>query len=74
MESRSRLPHELVIAGRSLWPYPEFYRRVESSRFADNIKVLGYMPSGDVPALYQGAGLFVYPSFMKDGACRFMKR
>ncbi|MGH6850674.1 MAG: glycosyltransferase family 4 protein [Methylocella sp.] len=63
LKSRSGLPHQLVIAGRSLWPYPEFYRRVESSQFADDIRVLGYVPSEDVLALYQGAGLFVYPSF-----------
>jgi glycosyltransferase involved in cell wall biosynthesis len=63
MKSRSKLPHELVIAGRNLWSYPEFYRRVRSSRFAHDIKVLGYVPSEDVPALYQGAELFVYPSF-----------
>ena len=63
LKSRSGLPHQLVIAGRTLWPYPEFYRRVKSSQFADDIRVLGYVPSEDVLALYQGAGLFVYPSF-----------
>jgi glycosyltransferase involved in cell wall biosynthesis len=63
LKSRSGLPHQLVIGGRSLWPYPEFYRCVKSSQFADDIKVLGYVPSEDVLALYQGADLFVYPSF-----------
>src|SRR6266851_3504432 len=63
LKSRSGLPHQLVIAGRSLWPYPEFYRRVASSQFADDIKVLGYVPTEDVLGLYQGAGVFVYPSF-----------
>jgi glycosyltransferase involved in cell wall biosynthesis len=63
LKCRSRLPHQLVIAGRTLWPYPEFYRRVESSQFADDIRALGYVPSEDVLALYQGADLFVYPSF-----------
>jgi alpha-1,3-rhamnosyl/mannosyltransferase len=63
LKRRTGLPHELVIAGRSLWPYPEFRRRVASSRFVDEIRVLGYVPSEDVLALYQGAELFVYPSF-----------
>jgi glycosyltransferase involved in cell wall biosynthesis len=63
LKSRSGLPHKLVIAGRNLWPYREFYRRVESSQFTDDIKVLGYVRSDDVLALYQGADLFVYPSF-----------
>ncbi len=63
LKSRSGLPHQLVIGGRSLWPYPAFYRSVATSQFADDIKVLGYVPSDDVLGLYQGAGLFVYPSF-----------
>jgi glycosyltransferase involved in cell wall biosynthesis len=63
LKARTGLPHQLVIGGRTLWPYPEFHRRVESSPFAEEIKVLGYVPSEDVLALYQGAALFVYPSF-----------
>jgi glycosyltransferase involved in cell wall biosynthesis len=63
LKSRSRLPHQLIMAGRSLWRYPKFYNRVKSSKFADDIKILGYVPSEDVLALYQGAELFVYPSF-----------
>jgi glycosyltransferase involved in cell wall biosynthesis len=63
LKSRTGLPHQLVIAGRPLWPYPEFYRRVKSSAFADDIKVLGYVSSEDVLALYQAANAFVYPSF-----------
>ena len=63
LKARGALPHQLVIAGRDLWPYPEFHRRVASSPFAKDIRVLGYVPSGDVLALYQGTDLFVYPSF-----------
>ena len=63
LKSRSRLPHQLVIAGRTLWPYPEFHHCVKSSRFVDDIRVIGYVPSEDVSALYQGADLYVYPSF-----------
>ena len=63
LRSRTGLPHQLVMAGRNLWPYPELDRRIERSRFADDIKLLGYVPSDDVLALYQGADLFVYPSF-----------
>jgi glycosyltransferase involved in cell wall biosynthesis len=63
LKSRTGLPHQLVIAGRSLWPYPEFHRCVEGSAYADSIRVLGYVPSEDVLALYQAADIFVYPSF-----------
>lgn len=63
MKSRTGLPHQLVIAGRNLWPYPEFFERVRTSPFASEIRVLGYVPTEDVLPLYQGASLFVYPSF-----------
>ncbi|HVN90484.1 MAG TPA: glycosyltransferase family 1 protein [Candidatus Binataceae bacterium] len=63
LKARTRLPHQLVIGGRTLWPYPEFHQRVARSRFARDIRVLGYVPTQDVLALYQGSDLFVYPSF-----------
>jgi glycosyltransferase involved in cell wall biosynthesis len=63
IKARRRLPHQLVIAGRNLWRYPEFYRRVDASKFVGDIRIIGYVPSDDVLALYQGADLFVYPSF-----------
>ena len=63
LKARSGLPHQLVIAGRSLWPYPDFYHCVAKSRFASDIKVLGYVPTEDVLTLYRGTDLYVYPSF-----------
>lgn len=63
LKARRDLPHQLVVAGRTLWSYPGFYGRVAASRFAADIKVLGYVPSDDVLALYSGADLYVYPSF-----------
>jgi len=63
LKLRVGLPHQLVIAGRKLWPYPEFDRAVGACAFAEDVKVLGNVPSEDVLGLYQGAELFVYPSF-----------
>ena len=63
LKSRTGLPHQLAIGGRALWPYPEFHERVKTSAYANEIKLLGYVPSEDLLALYQGADLFVYPSF-----------
>lgn len=40
--------YDLVIAGKSGW--------------GDQIKGLGYVPQEDMPSLYAGASLFVYPS------------
>lgn len=63
LKARTGLRHRLVIAGRQLWDYPEFHRCVATSGFADDIRIIGYLPSQDLPALYRGADLFVYPSF-----------
>lgn len=48
-------PVELVIAGNPGW---------DNTLFSDNkyIKTLGYVTPSDLPALYSGASLFIYPS------------
>ncbi len=62
----SHAEHILCIAGK--WPaqalarlersYPDL---LESGR----LRVLGYVPADDLPALYGGADLFVYPSLLE---------
>jgi alpha-1,3-rhamnosyl/mannosyltransferase len=56
-------PHQLVFVGRTLWKYPEFFDTVNASPYRRDIVLPGYVPGEDIPALYQGATLFVYPSF-----------
>jgi glycosyltransferase involved in cell wall biosynthesis len=53
---------QLVIAG--VWDarYPECKRRVEELGLTDRVRVLGFVPDEDLPALYSGAMLFVFPS------------
>ena len=52
--------YQLVLAGRKNY----FYDRL-ASRFHgdDSIVFTGYIPDEDLPALYQGASLYVFPSF-----------
>jgi glycosyltransferase involved in cell wall biosynthesis len=47
-----------VIAGRT--DFPETIRRLGLER---RVRVLGYVPDGDLAALYRAAAVFVYPSF-----------
>ena len=47
-----------VIAGRT--DFPETVRTLGLER---RVKVLGYVPEGDLSALYRAASVFVYPSF-----------
>ncbi|HID87273.1 MAG TPA: glycosyltransferase family 1 protein [Anaerolineae bacterium] len=52
----------LVIAGHWDQRYPEVKRRVEELDLQDRVIFLGPVPEADLPALYSGATLFVFPS------------
>jgi alpha-1,3-rhamnosyl/mannosyltransferase len=54
--------HELVIAGAWDARYPEAKRRAEELDLADKVSLLGPVAEADLPALYAGAELFVFPS------------
>jgi glycosyltransferase involved in cell wall biosynthesis len=47
-----------VIAGRT--DFPDVVARLDLGR---RVIVLGYVPERDLPGLYRGAAVFVYPSF-----------
>lgn len=55
-------PVPLVIAG--VWDerYPEAKQEVMSNKIGDDVYFLGLLPEKDVPALYAGATIFVFPS------------
>lgn len=59
----SGFDHQLVLVGRTLWNYPEFSAAIEKSPYRRDILLPGYVAATDIAALYQGATLFVYPSF-----------
>jgi glycosyltransferase involved in cell wall biosynthesis len=53
---------DLVLAGTRGWKYEPILQRMRSSRRADRIRHLEYVAEIDLPALYAGAELFVFPS------------
>ncbi|MFH1841119.1 MAG: glycosyltransferase family 1 protein [Candidatus Shapirobacteria bacterium] len=55
----AKLDLDLVIAGKYGWGEDKTGSKVQ--RFK-GIRVLGYVPKGDLPGLYAGAEAFVYPS------------
>jgi len=63
LKESKRVPHQLVIAGGKGWLYQEFLDRLDSSKYRDQIRLLGYLPYGELPSLYHNAAAFVYPSF-----------
>jgi glycosyltransferase involved in cell wall biosynthesis len=54
---------EFVVAGRPAWLCSKVLRAAEQNRA--RVRVLNYVPEEDLPALYQSALAFVYPSLME---------
>ena len=59
---RRKHPHRLIIAGRQNPQFPEAYELVEKIGFESSIRFIGAVDEEDLPALYSGADLFVFPS------------
>lgn len=54
--------HSLVIAGNPGWDYQVVYERAKQVSCRERICFTGFVSDMDLPALYSGADLFVYPS------------
>jgi glycosyltransferase involved in cell wall biosynthesis len=52
----------LVIAGRKGWLYEEVFAAVERAGVAGRVRFLDFVDDGQLPALYNLARAFVYPS------------
>ncbi|MBT6225569.1 MAG: glycosyltransferase [Candidatus Scalindua sp.] len=54
--------YKLVIAGEKGWLYTQIFKEVEHSGLKNEILFLGVVKDEDLPALYNCADIFVYPS------------
>ena len=52
----------LVIVGRRGWLYDDFFAALERSPVRDAVIFPGYVPDEDLPAIYAGAQVLVFPS------------
>jgi glycosyltransferase involved in cell wall biosynthesis len=52
----------LVIAGKRGWLYDEFFAALERSPSKSGVLLPGYIADEDLPALYAGAEVFLFPS------------
>ena len=59
---KERLADAWVIVGQRGWLYEGFFRRLEQSPARAGVILLGFVPDEDLPALYAGATVFVFPS------------
>ncbi|AVO48662.1 glycosyltransferase family 1 protein [Melaminivora suipulveris] len=57
-----RRHHPLVMAGSPGWNSEHTHARMQQAASAGWLRYLRYVPQADLPALYAGALLFVYPS------------
>ncbi|MHB8084857.1 MAG: glycosyltransferase family 4 protein, partial [Dehalococcoidia bacterium] len=56
------IKHKLVIAGKRSWQDENIFARIRSSPFSSDIVFAGYVTDEEVPALMNGADMFVFPS------------
>ncbi len=62
-ELRDRgLEHSLVITGQRAWKYGSDFHLAEELGLKGRVVFTGYIAPEDMPALYNGADLFVFPS------------
>lgn len=53
---------QLVFCGRWGWKNDDLEAEIARLRPAKSLRVTGYVPDADLPALYRGATVFAYPS------------
>jgi len=62
--------HQLVVAGNIRWKYNDDLNLVKETGLEKRILFLGWVNQEDIPALYNLADCFVYPSFYEGfGLC-----
>lgn len=63
LKSAHGFPYQLLIAGASGWKNSNIYGQVERLGMTEReVKFLGHIADEDLPLLYSGAQLFVFPS------------
>jgi len=63
LKAKHQILHQLVLVGQKGWLYKNIFRAIESSPNKSDIRYTDYVPDIDLPALMNGAEVFVYPSF-----------
>jgi len=62
LKSRTGIPHQLVLAGSDWTRAEEVHREADQSPFARDILFTGFAAANDLPLLYAGSDLFLFPS------------
>lgn len=62
LKQEKKVEHKLVITGRKGWTYREILRKIVKTPFSQDIIFTGFVEDDDLPFLYSGADIFLYPS------------
>lgn len=62
LKQAGNVEQKLVITGRKGWLYNEILEKINKSPFSQDMIFSGYIDDGDLPFLYSGADIFLYPS------------
>lgn len=52
----------LVIIGKPGWKFEKIFASINDLKLGNRVKILGYVKDEDLPYLYNGAEIFVFPS------------
>lgn len=55
-------PHNLIIVGGKGWLYDEMLAEIARQNLEGRVRFAGFADDADLPAIYSGASLFVFPS------------
>ena len=56
------IKHNLVLTGKKGWYYENLFDLIKELKLEDRVILPGYVADEDLPALYNGADLFCFPS------------
>jgi len=62
LKKKGAINHQLVIVGKKGWLYKEVFEEAIASNYEKDIIFCDFVPQYDLVALYNAAGVFVYPS------------
>lgn len=62
LKTKTKIPHQLVLAGTPWGRAEEVYETAARSAYAEDISFIGFVDGSDLPSLYSAADLFVFPS------------
>lgn len=62
LRNKKNVKHKLVIVGKKGWQYKEIFDALEKLNLKNDVVFTGYLPEEDLPAIYNLADLFTYPS------------